>query len=99
MVNGVRQGDPLSPILFNLIVREALLRAEGTGVGFRMCTGYLLQTLAFADNLVLFASSKRGLQTSTDEVLAWLAKVGLRANAEKCAMLALIVDGRNKRTR
>lgn len=70
----------MSPLLFNLIVRKALVRAEGTGVGFRMCSGYLLQTLPFADNLVLFASSKRGLQTSTDEVLAWLAKAGLKAN-------------------
>lgn len=97
LVNGVRQGDPLSPVLFNLIVRETLIRAEGTGVGFRMCSGYLLQTLAFADDLVLFASSKRGLQTSTDEVLAWLAKAGLRANPGKCATLAIIADGRNKR--
>lgn len=40
MVNGVRQGDPLSLLLFNLIINEAL--AEATGVGFKMCMGYQL---------------------------------------------------------
>lgn len=45
----------------------------------------------------LFALSKQGLQTKTDEVTSCLAKAGLRANPDKCATIAMIADGRNKK--
>ena len=61
---GVLQGDPLSPLLFNLVLDEALLSIKGQGeVGFgflesgrsksyRTGIGYL----AYADDLVIFAN-------------------------------------------
>ena len=96
MTNGVRQGDPLSPLLFNAVLDEAVRALEARAVGYMM-NGHHFQVMAFADDMVLVASTTRGLQTQTDVVLGVLGAGGLLPNAGKCATLAIISDGCNKR--
>lgn len=93
--NGVRQGDPLSPILFNTVLDKAIKMLD-PAVGYSM-NGFSYQCLAFADDLVLIAETPGGLQSLADTVTGELAKVGLLANPGKCATLRLIKDGKNKR--
>ena len=59
---GVRQGCPLSPILFSLYISdlESQISCESTG----FITILNISTLMFADDLALFADSPAGLQHS-----------------------------------
>ena len=68
VTNGVRQGGPLSPLLFNAVLHEAICAVEIRMVGYVM-NDHHFQVMAFADDMVLVASTARGLQTQTDVVL------------------------------
>ena len=63
---GIRQGDPLSPILFKIVMEALstlLLRAREMGVisGFEFIpNGEAISHLQFADDTVLFRSTKSG---------------------------------------
>ncbi len=63
---GVMQGDPLSPLLFNVILDWALSAAPEE-VGVDLCWTHF-RYLAFADDVVLLASSPVGLRMSVDTV-------------------------------
>ena len=53
---GVAQGDPLSPALFNLTLQRAL-RTIPDEVGLRTEEGNIIRWMAFADDIVVVASS------------------------------------------
>lgn len=57
---GVKQGDPLSPIIFNMVM-DGLLRLIPPDVGVDL-DGDHYNALAFADDLVFAASTPPGLQ-------------------------------------
>jgi len=54
VLNGVRQGRVLSPLLYNLYVDDLILRLAQTGVGCFIC-GVCLHNLRYADDLVILA--------------------------------------------
>lgn len=56
----VRQGDPLSPLLFIMVI-EDVLRTPLPDIGFNL-NGHQVGSLAYADNLVLFAKKSSRLQ-------------------------------------
>jgi hypothetical protein len=51
---GVKQGDPLSPLLFNVVMEPLILQLERQE-GFRINNGCKVSSLAFADDIVLLA--------------------------------------------
>lgn len=53
---GVKQGDPLSPVLFNLVM-EPMLRALESQPGYQIRDEVGVSVLAFADDLILTATS------------------------------------------
>ncbi|KAK2710499.1 hypothetical protein QYM36_011880 [Artemia franciscana] len=75
LTRGVKRGDPLSPILFNLVVDEAL-RAIPHGVGFTI-KETLIPAIAYADDLVIVSSTKVGLQKSADTIVNVLKRRGV----------------------
>lgn len=56
---GVRQGDPLSPIIFNAVTHK-MLRELSTDVGVRLGET-TVNAAAYADDLLLFATTTMGL--------------------------------------
>ena len=64
-----------------------------TSEELRICKVYL----AFADDLVLFPSTKAGLQRQIDLVVKAMAKCGLQLNPIKCATLGIVADTRRKK--
>ena len=91
----IRQSDPLSSILFNLVIDEVLGKLPGT-VGY-MLEGVCINALAFACDLVLMASTCDGLQDIIDVVISELARHALALAPSKCRSLSLIPSDRDKK--
>jgi hypothetical protein len=84
--SGVKQGCPLSPIIFNLTIESLLGAASLAGKGFQLHQE-TIHSLAYADDLALIAQTPDDLQRLIDvtgKVAEW---GGLRFNASKCATL------------
>ena len=93
---GVKQGDPLSSVLFNLVVEMALSDIpEKLGVMFQ---GNTLCYLAFADDLVIIARNRACLQKLVTFVEVQLGSVGLDLHPMKCKSLIIVGDGKRKTT-
>ena len=89
---GVRQGDPLSPLLFNCVIDWAVASLDNE-MGVRVTKdGPRLNHLAFADDVVLVAESKVGIQHLCDQF-----RGALRLNTEKSKTLRIAVDGKAKK--
>ena len=61
IANGVRQGSLLSPFLFRFYIRNLLKAVVSSGIGCCVA-GTFINILAYADDIVLMASSWRDLQ-------------------------------------
>lgn len=84
---GVKQGDPMSPVLFNLIIDE-MIKYQDNDIG--VCIGNMqVNIMAFADDLILIASTQRGLQHLIDQTTKYLYNTGLEMNASKCCSIAI----------
>lgn len=93
---GVKQGDPLSPIIFNLVV-DAMIKSAHNFLGVNL-DGNKINILAFADDLILAAETQEGLQQLMDHASKFLADAGLDANIQKCATLTIKGFGKSKYT-
>ncbi|KAL2102365.1 hypothetical protein ACEWY4_001533 [Coilia grayii] len=93
---GVRQGDPLSPLLFNLPMDPLLctLSTEGKGVSVG---GSNVAALAFADDLVLLSDSWGGMSHNLEITAAFCKLTGIRIQPEKSHGFLLSPDPANKR--
>ena len=86
---GVKQGCPLSPILFNLVM-EVLIRAaeEVEGSGYRLANS-VIKSLAYADDLCLLASTPGKMQEMLEKLFQASRWAGLSFSPRKCATLSL----------
>lgn len=92
---GVKQGDPLSPLLFNLVV-DGLLRELPAIIGFRLGET-MINAMAFADDLTLVASTRGGLQELLNQSEAYFKERGLSFNPQKSSTLSLVPSKRQKK--
>lgn len=95
-MRGVKQGDPLSPNIFNLVVDRVLrsLPAEvGAMVGEQKCGA-----IAFADDIVLAARTPLGLNTLLETTATLLRRSGLTLNPAKCRTVSLKGQPKQKNT-
>jgi hypothetical protein len=98
---GVLQGDPLSPILFNLVINQliSLLPEEGgVEIGSKEVKSRI-GVEAFADDLVLLSASEAGAHYSLATVEKFCPRWGLRFNPRKCTYMALIANGKLKKVK
>lgn len=84
---GVKQGDPLSPIIFNLAI-DRLLKSLPEGIGYQL-GNTLVNAAAYADDLILFASTPNGLQILLDHTAKTLQDCGLILNSAKCQTISI----------
>uniref|UniRef100_L7M1A0 Putative tick transposon n=1 Tax=Rhipicephalus pulchellus TaxID=72859 RepID=L7M1A0_RHIPC len=94
---GVRQGDPLSPLLFNLVL-DKFLQHQGDAISFRS-GGVSASAMAFADDIILTAGTPGGLQSQLDSLHTYLQERGLDVNASKSRTLTIIPSGKEKKAK
>ncbi len=90
---GVRQGCPLSPLLFNIyadeLMREAMMGNEdGVKVG-----GRLIQVIKFADDQAITASTNNGLQRMMELVNNKANEYGMKINIKKTKVMKISKNG------
>lgn len=88
---GIRQGDPLSSTLFNTVMDHVLL-ALPNRVGY-IHAGRRWSSLAFADDVVLIATSRAGIIAQITAFNDALKTVGLNLNLRKSIYLPLMPRG------
>lgn len=86
---GVRQGDPMSPNLFNSILEEIFreMNWEEKGYGIKI-DGKNLNNLRFADDVVLIGKNEKELQKMFQDFIEKSAERGLTCNLEKTKAMA-----------
>lgn len=93
---GVRQGDPLSPIIFNAVTHELLKRLpEEIGAKLGEKT---VNAIAYADDLILFASTTVGLQQLIDKTTEFLGSCGMSINPAKSFTVSIKASAHAKKT-
>jgi hypothetical protein len=66
ILRGVKQGDPLSPLLFNLCLEPLLEKMEEHTSGINVNKSRKVPVLAFADDVVLLGADEREAQRQVD---------------------------------
>lgn len=84
---GLRQGDPLSTTLFNIVL-EAVLRESGLRTG-GLIYGSRHQCLAYADDIVLMTRSKRELERVFKLLVGKAREYGLEINESKTKYMVM----------
>jgi hypothetical protein len=92
---GVKQGDPLSPFIFNAVMNPLLEQLEQMD-GFEIDESHHLSALAFADDLILLASTAAKVKLLLRHTEAYLSNLGMKLSAGKCASFEIIPFRREK---
>ena len=92
---GTKQGDPLSSLLFNTVLQNSLKevtqrwqKKKGMGIHLSDQDHDCFTNLRFADDVLLFATSKEQLQKMMYEFKESTEKVGLRIHPGKTKVLS-----------
>jgi hypothetical protein len=95
---GVKQGCPVSPILFNLttelLIRTAKSRCDKNSSIPYQLHGHPVSVLAYADDLVLMSRTRDGLQSLLNDVSLAADILNLSFRPDKCASLSLTCNKR-----
>ena len=91
---GIFQGDSLSPLLFVMVMAPlSMILKEGEGLrtkGYQLGdTGKLVNHLLFMDDLKLYASSERDLDSLVMAVESFSRDIGMEFGMDKCAVLTM----------
>ncbi|GFV67428.1 retrovirus-related Pol polyprotein from type-1 retrotransposable element R2 [Trichonephila clavipes] len=93
MSAGVRQGCPLSAILFNLSLEQILRHSVNSSFKFISLSDHHLKYLAYADDLVILAPTFDYLQSRLDSLTTLTDRVGLKFKPSKCAAMSFSLSG------
>jgi hypothetical protein len=80
---GLKQGDPLSPFLFNAIMNPLLEQLEELR-GFTINETQSISSLTFADDLILIADDMKKAQLLLTATEKYLCNMGMKITANKC---------------
>ncbi len=84
---GVRQGDSLSPTLFNLFVDDISGLLQNNECDPFNLNGTLISSLFYADDLVILSRSRTGLQRAMNKLTKYCQQWHLEVNAKKSQIM------------
>jgi hypothetical protein len=85
--NGLKQGDTLSPLLFNFTLEYSIRKVQENQVGLK-CNGIQL-LLAYADDVDLLGDNIDTIKKNIETVIDASKEVGLEINVEKTKYMLL----------
>jgi hypothetical protein len=87
ILNGLKQGDTLSPLLFNFALEYAIRKVQEIQVGLKLSETH--QLLAYADDVNMLGVSIHTRKKNTETLIDVSKKVGLEINVEKIKYMLL----------
>jgi hypothetical protein len=92
ILRGVKQGDPLSPLLFNLCLEPLLETIEQTTSGIKINSNHArgVPVLAFADDVVLLGANEREAQRQVDALHEYLNGLLMKTSREKSQTFQIV---------
>ena len=86
---GVRQGCPLSPILFNIYVNDLFefMNNDNDSDIFLQESEHKVNILMYADDLIILSETKEGLQKQIDKLAKYCSKWRLQINNKKTKVM------------
>jgi hypothetical protein len=88
--NGLRQGDALTPLLFNCALEYAIRKVQDNQVGLKLNGTH--QLWAYADDMDLLGDSIDTINKNTETLIDPSKEVGLEVNVEKTKYMLVSRD-------
>ena len=79
--NGLKQGDALSPMLFNFALEYAIRRVQANQDGLKL--NGTRQLLAYVDDVNILGGSMHTLKENAEALVAATREIGLEVSADK----------------
>jgi len=88
--NGLKQGDPLSPMLFNYALQYTNRRVQVNQDGLKLNGTH--QLVAYADDVNILRGSIHTLKENAEALVAATTEIGLEVNADKTTYMVISRD-------
>jgi retron-type reverse transcriptase len=88
--NGMKQGDVLSPLLFNFALEYAIERVQVNQDGLKLNGTH--QVMAYADDVNILEGSVRTVKENAEAIVVTTKEIGLEVNVDKTKNMVMSRD-------
>ena len=88
--NGLKQGDALSPLLFNFALKYVIKRFQVNQDGLKL--NGMHQPLAYADDVNILGGREHTVKENAEALVVATKEIGLELNADKTKYMVLFRD-------